>query len=137
MNRFRGERWSAALILCGVLAIGCGPRPIVGGTRGSLRGGEQPLGEVQVSVFASEQGVWTLIGSAITTDDGGFALVTPGAQGPLQLPAGEYRCTLESAGAPIRIPPEYLQPETTPLRVVRSDDAAPLELATPPLPVTR
>ena len=88
-----------ALALLAALLSGCGPRPVAGGTKGTIRAAGDLLSEVQVTVHQAEFGVWQPIGFAVTTGDGSFELVTSGAKGALWLSPGEYRCTLESAGA--------------------------------------
>lgn len=118
----------AALLLLMVIAPGCGPRPIVGGTKGLLRTAGKPLSDVQVTVHEVQSGATSPIGFGVTTTDGTFELVTNGAKGPLRLAPGEYRCTLESAGAPVKIPKAYAQPDTTPLKVSWSSENARLDL---------
>ncbi len=126
---------AAVLILIAILPLGCGPRAVVGGTAGMLRAGGQPLSEVQVTVHQSEAGGWQPIGFGVATTDGSFELVTNGARGPLALAPGEYRCTLESVGAPVRLASDLTQPSTTPLKVVwsASDSRLNLEIPTQPL----
>jgi hypothetical protein len=69
--------------------------------------------------------------------DGAFELVANGAQGPLWLSPGEYRCTLESAGAPVQFPMEYAQADTTPLTISWSAGDKELDLEVPPPIPTR
>jgi hypothetical protein len=111
----------AAVVLVTLLLPGCGPRPVAGGTPGVLRTGGQPLPDVQVKLHRQEGASWQVVGFADTTTDGSFQLVTPGAAGPLALPPGEYRATLESVGAPIQIPPAYAKPDSSPLVVSWSE----------------
>ena len=101
------------------VATGCSgsARPVTGGTAGELHAGDDPLGDIQVTVHQIEGTSFEAIGFAATRADGSFELVTPGAQGPLRLTPGEYCCTLESVGAPIVIPKDYTKAETTPLKV--------------------
>ena len=135
-STFRLLRQRLLLACCLVIGVlvsgnGCGPQPVVGGTKGSLTGGNAPVSELQLTVHAQENGVWKPIGFAISTTDGTFELVTPGAQGPLELSPGEYRCTLESAGVPLVIPKPYLRPETTPLVVNWPTSSQRLDLSFP------
>ena len=98
------------LIVLMASMVGCGgARPVTGGTEGRLRVGSDRLSEIQVTVKP--------IGFGIPGSDGVFRLVTNGATGALRLTPGEYRCTLESIGAPVVIPSEFAQAETTPLKV--------------------
>jgi uncharacterized iron-regulated membrane protein len=121
----------AALLLLAVGLCGCGPSPVAGGTKGTLRAGGDLLSEVQITIHHREGVAWQPLGFAVTASDGTFELVTNRAEGPLRLAPGEYRCTLESVGAPVRVPKEYSQPETTPLIVQRSAGDTVLELVIP------
>ena len=113
---------------------GCGgPRPVTGGTDGSLKVGNIYLAETQVTVYQRKEGSWQALGFAITDSDGTFQLATNGARGPLRLPAGEFCVTLESAGAPVQFPEIYAKPETSPLQITRIDDFGELELTVPDL----
>lgn len=112
--------FAAAALACVSLAAalpGCGPRPVRGGTAGQLRAAGKPLSEIQVTFFQNEGAVYQPIGFAITKTDGSFQLLQNQARGPLMLAAGDYRCTLESAGAPVKIPKQFAKPETSPLKV--------------------
>ena len=108
----------ATCFLFGLLLAGCGPRPVTGGTTGTLRAGGELLGEIQVNVHKLEGSTLKLIGFGVTREDGTFQLVQPGAAGNLWLNPGEYRFTVESVGAPYAFPDEYTKPETTPLKTV-------------------
>jgi hypothetical protein len=122
----------------GVLGVcGCESRPVVGGTGGHLRSNGQPLSEVQLTVHRREGASWSAIGFAVTGAGGEFELVTNRAAGPLQLEPGEYRFTLESVGAPVQIPREYLQAETTPLAVMWPTSDGHLQLELGALPAIR
>ena len=106
------------LVLAMLLAIpSCGPRPVTGGTPGTLRAGGEPTQEIQVTVHFMKDGTTRPIGFGVTAADGSFQLVEIAAKGPLALPPGDYRFTLESAGSPVQIPPEYAEPNTSPLTV--------------------
>jgi hypothetical protein len=96
---------------------GCGPQPVTGGTGGTLRFGGTPMSEVQITVHQPAGAGWEAIGFGVATTDGSFELVTSGAAGPLVLAPGNYRCTLESVGAPLAIDPQYAQAATTPLEI--------------------
>jgi hypothetical protein len=88
---------------------------------------------VQLTLHRQAGASWQAVGFADTAADGSFELVTRGAAGPLNLEAGEYRVTLESVGAPIRIPPQYAEPASSPLSVSWStgDHALNVELTDP------
>ena len=118
-----------SLIAC-LAAAGCGPRPVTGGTPGMLRAAGEPLGDIQVTVHQVEAGSPRAIGFGVSAADGSFHLVMNEARGPLVLAPGEYRFTLESAGAPVQIPTEYTQAETTPLAItlLESDKNLTLEI---------
>lgn len=105
-----------------VTFTGCGPQPVKGGTAGNLMAAGKPLSDVQVTVFQNAGTAFQPIGFAVTKTDGSFQLLQNQARGPLNLAAGDYRCTLESAGAPIKIPKQFAKPETTPLKVSWSGD---------------
>ncbi len=119
------------LILFAALLIalpGCGVQPVTGGTPGELIVGGQPLSDIQITLYQADGTTYQPIGFAVSALDGSFALFTNGAAGPLNLNPGEYRCTLESAGAPVQIPPAYAKAETTPLVVTWNDGDALLKL---------
>jgi hypothetical protein len=123
------------LWLAGALAglVGCSEqvRPITGGTPGVLRAKDGGLAEVQVSIHQHEGGGWRRLGFADTRADGAFTLIAADATAPLELSPGEYRCTLESVGAPIPLPAPYTHPETTPLVVTWSATDQELTLDVP------
>jgi hypothetical protein len=114
---------------------GCGANPVAGGTKGRLQAGTAGLGDIQLTVHHLENGNWRPLGFGVTDYQGKFELVQNRAQGPLWLSPGDYRCTLQSAGAPVAIPDEFSQPETTPLQttVKTKDDV--LDLKSPDFPV--
>jgi|GEM_PF-339276 len=121
----------AAALLMAVCCLGCsGPQPITGGTAGVLRSGEHSLAEMQVTIYDMQTGTPQPIGFAVTGDDGSFQLVTNEARAALQLPAGSYRWTLESAGSPVSVPPALMKPETSPLQLTwhASDNQLRLEV---------
>ena len=119
-----------ALALIIAASTGCGVQPVAGGTKGVLRAGTAALGDIQLIVYQMDSGVWRQVGFGITGPDGEFELLTPGAKGALWLTPGEYRCTVESVGAPVQIPKAYSQTETTPLKITWSetDDALALKV---------
>jgi hypothetical protein len=122
------------LILPALILAGCGgATPVAGGTTGVLHAGDELLGDIQITVHAKDGTVWKPLGFGVTAFDGSFELVTSGAKGPLWLSPGEYRCTLESAGAPVAIPAELSQAETTPLKITRTAETAALDLRAPTL----
>jgi hypothetical protein len=121
--------------LCSLLSLllvsGCGVRGVTGGTPGVFRAGGEPLSEIQITVHEASSSGPRSIGFGVTAVDGAFELATPGAQGPLRLGPGEYVFTLESAGAPVKIPQEFLRAETSPLKVRWSTDQKSLDLQAP------
>ncbi len=119
---FNKSDWCLLALLATALA-GCGGvKPVTGGTSGTLSFGDQLLSDIQVTVHQLDGTSFQNVGFGVTDRDGWFELVTNRAQGPLVLDAGEYRFTLESAGAPVQVPKEYSQAETTPLKVSWSGD---------------
>jgi hypothetical protein len=126
--------WSAfalGLVVVSLLVAGCGPHPVTGGTSGVLRAAGEPLADIQVTVHQAKPEGWETIGFADTTADGSFRLLTLGAAGPLTLPTGEYRFTLESVGSPVIIPKALRQADETPLRVQWDATTANLTLELP------
>ncbi|HEY1066849.1 MAG TPA: hypothetical protein VGE52_12090 [Pirellulales bacterium] len=124
---------AAALTALGGIA-GCrrGPKPVEGGTRGVVRAGAVPLREVRVTVYPQADATATELGHAVTAPDGSFALVKPQAAGPLFLPPGEYRITLESVGAePLRFSPAIGDRRKSPLVVTHRDETALLDVNAP------
>jgi hypothetical protein len=120
--------WIGVVVLMMFGFIGCGPNPVVGGTRGVLLADGAPVADVQVSVYQPEEGSWQPIGFADTASDGTFRLLLNEARGPLQLDEGQYRFTLQSVGAPLVIPRELSAVETTPLQASWSGDEPQLTL---------
>lgn len=122
-------RWIIGLCLLSVTWVGCGPRPVPGGTVGVVRAGADSLSDIHVQLFdAAAQPV----GSGVSDPEGMFALRQPEAKGPLWLAPGEYRVTVESVGpTPLLFPPAYSRFETTPLKVTWAADQALLELDLP------
>ena len=118
----------AVAALCVALLWGCGERPLKDGTTGVLRYHEQQPGHIRVTVNHLEKNVVKAIGYGVTADDGTFRLVTNSGRAALKLAPGEYCCTLKSIGAQVRIPNEYAQVNTTPLRVTWSGNENGLDL---------
>lgn len=102
--------------LCVLLVSGCGPRPVTGGTAGTLHARNLMLSDLQVVVYRVTDGKFVRLGMAQTDIHGAFELVTNEARGPLHLAPGEYHFTVETAGSPARIPGSYALPESTPLQ---------------------
>lgn len=123
-------------VLTPVMFMGCGgARHVAGGTPGTLHSGSLPLGDIQVTVHLVRDNTSEVIGMGITRADGRFELIQPGARGPMHLPPGEYRVTVESVGSvPLRFPKDYGTVEKSPLRVAWTADDSRLELEVP-LPV--
>ncbi len=121
-----------ALPLAVAVLLGCsGVKPVIGGTEGTLRVGNEYFSDIQVTVHEVDGSSFQPVGFGVTDTDGIFRLVTNGAQGPLSLPPGEYRCTVESVGAPVQFPGEYAQANSTPLKISWSDGDTELELKVP------
>lgn len=120
------------LLLMATTLPGCGGvKPVVGGTEGTLKVAHQLLSDIQVTVHQVEGGSTRPVGFGTTIADGTFKLVTNGARGPLWLNPGEYRFTLESAGAPVEFPKEYTHADTTPLKLRWAGGDSDLELEVP------
>jgi hypothetical protein len=120
------------LMMMAATLPGCGGmKPVAGGTEGTLKVAGQLLSDIQVTVHQVEGGSTRPVGFGTTIADGTFKLVTNGAQGPLWLNAGEYRFTLESAGAPVQFPKDYAHADTTPLKLTWADGGSHLELEVP------
>ena len=121
--------------------IGCGRVETVpdtsGGTSGKIHNGREPLVGIQVTLHQVDGDSTEPIGVAASRLDGSFELATMDGTCACQLPAGEYRCTLESAGAPITIPTEFTRPETTPLKIELSKDDEAIDLKVPQLKIDR
>jgi hypothetical protein len=92
------------------------------------------LCDIQVTIYQRDGGSPKPIGFGVTANDGTFRLMKNMASGALWLAPGEYCCTLESVGSPIRIPKAYASAETTPLKVTWSRANQSLDLEAPSLP---
>lgn len=122
---------SLALVVVASTLAGCGARPVTGGTKGVLRYAGKSLSDIQVTIYQLEGGSPKLVGFGVTANDGSFRLMRNLASGALWLSPGEYCCTLESVGMPIRLPKEYASAETTPLKVSWSTADKSLNLEVP------
>jgi hypothetical protein len=109
----RVRRWLTLLFVA--MAPGCGPAPITGGTSGVLTTDGNPIRDVQVVVYSPIS--YERLGYAVTGADGSFQLIAADTSRPLELDPGSYVVTLESVGAPTELPPTYLDPRMTPLRI--------------------
>ena len=127
------SRISCSVIMLSLAALaGCGgAKPASGGTTGTLRIGGDLLSDIQVTVYRVEGSSTRHVGFGVTDAEGTFELMTKGARGELWLTPGEYRFTLESAGAPVQIPDKYSQPDTTPLKASWSVGDEELKLDVP------
>jgi hypothetical protein len=115
-----------------VVLAGCGgPKPVTGGTPGMLTYRGKLPSDIRVTIHRVDGTASEPIGFGVTANDGTFQLVTNEARGPLRLSPGEYLCTLESVGSPIRIPREYTKPGSTPLKVSWSAADKSLDLDVP------
>lgn len=125
-------RLEACVLVMLAMLSGCGGvKPVTGGTAGVLHSGSEMLGDIQITVHQLDGGTSKPIGFGVTGSAGTFQLMTEGAKGPLHLTPGEYRCTLESIGAPVVIPKEYTQPDTTPMKINWSASNLKLDLDIP------
>lgn len=120
-----------------VIFSGCSRRVagVAGGTKGILDCQGEKVGDIQLTLYEASETAQEPVGFAVTQADGTFELYKTGATGPLWLPAGKYRCTLESVGAPVQIPKAYLKPETTPLEITWTEKEQGLNVQGPPLKV--
>ena len=108
------SRWRRlGIVVCAVAAAGCGPS-LDGGTRGVLESDGNPLIDFRVTAVS---GGGVAVASAATRAGGRFALVAPDASGPVTLPAGSYRFTVESVGSEAKVPAAYRSADSTPLVV--------------------
>lgn len=105
------------ILLALTLAVdGCGAKSVPGGTNGTLQTERGPMSDIQITLHRFDGAEYQAVGFGVSDAEGRFQLYANGAMGPLWLPPDEYSCTLESAGSPIRIPPEYSDAESTPLK---------------------
>jgi hypothetical protein len=118
----------AALCIFVGLSTGCRDRPVKEGTQGVLRFHDEPVGDIRVTVNRVERKGVQPVGYGVTAADGTFQLMTHGGRAGLKLVPGDYCCTLKSIGASVRIPNEYAQVNTTPLKVSWSDRDTSLNL---------
>ena len=126
-----GKASAVSLLLAmGLLLLGgCESNEVVtGGTSGTLTAGGETLTEIQVTVYQKMGSVWEKRGTGVIDSSGKFMLHTPEADAPLTLEAGQYRFTLESAGAPVIIPKPYRSVDSTPLEVAWTTDQSELKL---------
>jgi hypothetical protein len=113
-------------------ASGCEPKGVEGGTKATVTVAGEPVIDVRVKVFSMQAGKPVEVGFAVSRADGKLEFVQPVAQGPLLLEPGEYRITAEPVGAPLVLPEEYGNPETTPLRIAMpASDGITLTLPAP------
>lgn len=118
-------------ILIGCL-IGCGSATTIeGGSPGFLWFGTERLNDICVVAHHSDGAAFKTVGFGTTDSAGHFRLLTPDGQSALHLEPGDYTFTLESVGPPVQFPEEYLQPETTPLKVTWTAEMSSLDLAAP------
>ena len=106
---------SAAMLM--TLVSGCGSDPLEQGTEATITVAGEPVVDVQVNVFAIQDGKPVEVGFAVSRAGGKLKFLQPRASGPLVLEPGDYRFTAETVGAALVIPQEYRDPATTPLQV--------------------
>lgn len=127
-------RW--ILHLCGfvgatfvvTMVAGCGERPVKEGTQGVLRLNDEHVANIRVTVNRVDRKGVKPVGYGVTAADGTFQLVNHGGRAGLKLAPGDYRCTLKSMGASVRIPNHYAEVNTTPLKVSWSEGDSSLNL---------
>jgi hypothetical protein len=106
-----------------VVCLGCGDvKSVKGGTSGILLIDDTAMSDMQITFYQKDVSESDPVGFAVSTGAGRFEMLQNGATGPLYLPAGEYRCTVETAGAPLDLPKEYLDPNETPVIVNWKED---------------
>ncbi|MFO0999898.1 MAG: hypothetical protein U0936_06160 [Planctomycetaceae bacterium] len=112
------------------LTIGCSdaPAPATGGTPGTLTFGDGVTSDINITVHRSSAGSFQPIGFGLTDLEGKFILYQTGAAGPLWLEPGDYVFTLESVGPSIAFPKEYLNPQSTPLKLSWTADSTSADL---------
>lgn len=128
----RGKPAVATVLLLALVCAGCGGvKSVRGGTTGTLLVGDEPMSDMQITLYKQDATSTEPVGFAMSGPGGAFELLQNGAKGPLYLPTGEYRCTVESAGAPVQIPQEYLRPDKSPLVVNWNAGDKPIEVKVP------
>lgn len=125
-NNIRSVLLLTATILCG---CSNGPTPATGGTRGTLTFADGVTSDISITVHRNSAGSFQPIGFGLTDVEGKFMLYQTGAVGPLWLEPGDYVFTLESVGPPIAFPKEYLNPQSTPLKLSWTAESASADLS--------
>jgi hypothetical protein len=112
------------------LLTGCSdsPLPATGGTPGTLTFGDGVTSDINITVHRNSAGRFKPIGFGLTDVEGKFVLYQTGAIGPLWLEPGDYVFTLESVGPSIAFPKEYLNPQSTPLKLSWTADSTSADL---------
>ena len=107
------------LLFIASLLTGCSDASALatGGTPGTLTFGDGVTSDINITVHRNSAGSFQPIGFGLTDVEGKFILYQTGAAGPLWLEPGDYVFTLESVGPSIAFPKEYLNPQTTPLKL--------------------
>ena len=116
-----------------LFTVGCdgSPAPAPGGTGGMLKFGDQVTSDIVITIHRKNGGSYESIGFGATQTDGTFVLYKPGAAAPLFLEPGDYSCTLESVGPPVRLPKEYLEPARSPMTFTWTEETETLDLTAP------
>lgn len=120
-----------AIVLTGLAGCGNATPGIAGGTAGKLSFGNDVSSDIRITVYEAQAGSFRPIGFGNSAADGSFVLYSPAADEPLWLQPGDYAFTLESLGPPVQFPDEYLNAETSPLKVTWSVEMPTLELKAP------
>lgn len=111
---------------------GCGSATTIeAGSTGFLWFGTEMLNDICVVVHRNDGADFQTVGFGTTDNAGHFELLTPDGQEALHLEPGDYTFTLESVGPPVQFPEEYLQPESTPLKVTWTAEMSSLDLVAP------
>jgi hypothetical protein len=132
LNVMKLHHLMSVIVVC-IASAGCdsSPPPAKGGTAGTLKFGDQVTSDIVVTIHKSSGASFESIGFGTTQPDGTFVLYKPGAIEPLYLEPGDYCCTLESIGPPIRLPKEYQTPANSPMKVTWPSNTETLELSAP------
>lgn len=121
------------LLLAVCLLCGCSDSPAkaTGGTPGALTFADGVTSDINITIHQNSAGNFQPVGFGLTDVDGKFILYQTRAAGPLWLEPGEYVFTLESVGPSIIFPNEYLNPQSTPLRLNWTADLESADLSVP------
>jgi hypothetical protein len=113
-----------------LLLSGCSDAsaPATGGTPGTLTFADGVTSDINITVHRNSAGRFQPVGFGLTDVEGKFILYQTGAVGPLWLEPGDYVFTLESVGPSIAFPKEYINPQSTPLKLDWTADSTSADL---------